>query len=91
MENNLLEDIEAKLAADSEGAYKRQLLELLRKYTQDLSYSKHKLLLPEKYDYLEHLDNALNAAILTILKYDPVKSRPPEDTQVDTFNNIFII
>ena len=72
MPNFLMKDVEAQLAADSDGTYKKQLMEVLKGYKDQLDSSKQKLLKPEEHNVVEHLDRAVDAALSVISKCGPV-------------------
>jgi hypothetical protein len=86
-----LQNVEDQLRDDFNEAYKQRLIEYLTNQKRELADLKQKLIPVDEYDRLEYLERSLYAALLTILKYRPIKSKTPENNQADTFNSIFTV
>lgn len=83
MSNELLLDAEKKLDADHDGSYKNQLIGLLEDFQNQYASAKQGFLAPDEYEKLDHLDNALGAALTVIKEYqsetlDPMQGATAE-------------
>lgn len=83
MSNELLLDVEKKLGADHDGSYKTELVSLLEDFQNQYMSAKQGFLAPDEYEKLEHLDNALGAALTVIREYqsnilDPMQGATAE-------------
>jgi hypothetical protein len=85
MSTSLLLNIEDKLIADEDGAYRAELIQLLEKYRDDFAFAKQGFLPQDEYELADQMELAINIAVETIKRYkkeDDITHQP--DTDADT-------
>ena len=91
MPNFSMEDIEEKLESDSDGTYKKWLLNKLQDYKYQYAHLKQGLLQPDIYEKLYALDRSFDAALTVISQYRCNNSKPPESTEEITLSTLFYL
>jgi hypothetical protein len=66
-------DAEARMAADYDGTYKTELIETLEKHRDAIAFQRQGFLPPDEYQVVEHMAQAVDAALNFIGTYKPGK------------------